>query len=215
MPASLTPDPRSVCVLPSAHVCRLVRRSPRSLRLAHARADTPDGDDRRHSRFRGDGRRATPAGVRAVPGQPSAGARPTGPCASCPNGAWTPPPSSRTTPAAMRHNPVRTSSPYGMPTLQDRPTHSTPAHTGAPPSSAGLPPAEYDFTRGFVFSTPNGERLAPHRARRPAGDRDSSAWTIRTLLARADSARDVTVLGLVRSRVVREGGRWVARVAAR
>jgi hypothetical protein len=38
---------------------------------------------------------------------------------------------------------------------------------------------------------------------------DSSAWTIRTLLARADSARDVTVLGLVRSRVVREGGRWV------
>jgi hypothetical protein len=145
------------------------------------------------------------------PGQPSAGARPTGAVRLVPNWSVDTATIVQDYTGGNAPNPVRDVLAVWHAYLADRPDslHASPHWSAA--EQRGLPPgAEYDFTRGFVFQYAewaNGWRptvldVLPATA-------DSSAWTIRTLLARADSARDVTVLGLVRSRVVREGGRWV------
>lgn len=110
-----------------------------------------------------------------------------------------------------RANPVREVLAVWRAYLQDRPDslHATP-HWSAAEQRALPPGADYDLTRHFVFQDAGWAR-----AFRPTvldvlpAALDSSAWTVRTLVARAGSAGDVRVLGIVRSRVMRERGRWV------
>jgi hypothetical protein len=95
--------------------------------------------------------------------------------------------------------------------LEDRPDSLHPSpHWSAAEQRALAPGAEYDFTRAFVFP---GRRWA--RAVRTTvldvtpAEADSSAWQVRTLFAAVGRDSAVRALGVVRTRVAREGGRWV------
>lgn len=95
--------------------------------------------------------------------------------------------------------------------LDDRPDslHAS-AYWSAAEQRRLAPGAEYDFTRAFVFQGRNwarGVRLTVLDVH-PAAP-DSAAWELRTLFARVGADSAVRVLAIVRTRVVREDGRWV------
>ncbi len=110
-----------------------------------------------------------------------------------------------------RANPVRPVLAVWRAYLEDRPDslHASP-HWSAAEQRALPAGAEYDLTRPFVFTGRNwaaGRRLTVLDVR-PA-ERDSSAWHVRTLFSSVGQDSAVRALGVVRARVVREGGRWV------
>jgi hypothetical protein len=95
--------------------------------------------------------------------------------------------------------------------LADRPDSLHPSAHWSVAEQRVLPPgAEYDLTRGFVFQGrewARGTRLTALDVL-PV-ETDSSAWQVRTLFARVGPDTAVRTLGIVRTRVVREGERWV------
>ncbi len=95
--------------------------------------------------------------------------------------------------------------------LADRPDSLHPSAHWSVAEQRALPPgAEYDLTRGFLFPGRHwarGTRLTVLDVA-PA-ERDSSAWQVRTLFATVHPDSAVRTVGVVRTRVVREGGRWV------
>jgi hypothetical protein len=110
-----------------------------------------------------------------------------------------------------RANPVRAVLAPWRAYLEDRPDSLHPSpHWSAAEQRALRPGAEYDLTRAFAFQ----DREWARRTRvtvldvRPA-TADSAAWEIRTLLATVGRDSAVRTTGIVRTRVVREDGRWV------
>jgi hypothetical protein len=95
--------------------------------------------------------------------------------------------------------------------LGDRPDSLHPSpHWSAAEQRALAPGAEYDLTRPFLFQGRDwarGLRLTVLDVL-PA-EPDSSAWQLRTLFAAVGGDSAVRALGVVRTRVVREGGGWV------
>ena len=110
-----------------------------------------------------------------------------------------------------RRNPVREVLAAWRAYLDDRPDslHATP-HWSAAEQRALPPGAEYDLTRGFVFQHRDWARRTRVTVLDvlPAAP-DSSAWQLRTLFATVGADSAVRTIGIVRTRVAREGGGWV------
>jgi hypothetical protein len=110
-----------------------------------------------------------------------------------------------------RPNPVREVLAAWRAYLDDRPDslHASP-HWSAAEQRALPPGAEYDLTRGFVFQHRDWARRTRVTVLDvlPAAP-DSSAWQLRTLFATVGADSAVRTTGIVRTRVAREGGRWV------
>jgi hypothetical protein len=95
--------------------------------------------------------------------------------------------------------------------LDDRPDslHASP-HWSAAEQRALPAGADHDLTRAFVFQDRDWARGTRTTVLdvRPAAP-DSSAWELRTLFASVGRDSAVRTVGTVRTRVVREDGRWV------